>query len=940
MEYVALDLETTGLDASRDRVIEVGAVAFTPDRVTSTLERLADPGRNVPEAVLRLTGIDPGALGRAGSPGVVLQELAEFVRGRRPVGHGAKLDVDFLVTAGIWPDGAEILDTLDVARVLLPGASSHSLPVLAADLGLEQPRPHRALDDADATRQLLLRLREEAAALDEDLKESMLALVAPYGWPVASFFAEALTSEAAEAPRSAPQVTTGGEQEVRQLRDVAPDDDPSTLAALLGPDGPLAQGFPGYEQREAQLQMLLAVAQTMQRGGTLVVEAGTGTGKSLAYLVPAAARAVSRGQRVVIATHTHTLQDQLMEKDIPALRQWLPWEVRACLLKGRSNYVSLRRWRRYLAEPCRDSAELCFKLKVLLWLHRTDTGDRSELRLQGTEEVFWARIASDPLDCVGFHCTDADCFVHRARGEAERADLVIVNHALLLADAGTGGNLLPAYEHLVVDEAHHLEDAATDGLRAEVDGPGLQALLGRLAAVDEGGRESGLLQDLASRGGLEAGGDVLLGAGPAAIAAQRQVADLFGSAADWLRERLPEEGARRDESLSLHPGHREGPEWERTAGLAADTTTALAALESQLGRALALGRDWLGGAEPDPSLRELESIRGRLGEARTLLAEAFQGPDPNRVYWLTLLARTNAVALRSALLDVGSLLQEQVFAERSSVILTSASLAVAGRFEYFCSRTGVGPSAETLILPSPFDYLRQSLIALPTDMPEPDSEEFEPLVAEVIADVARRLLGRTLVLFTSHQQLRDVYTDLKHRSDLDEVLILGQGMDGQRRQVLQVFEESDRALLLGTASLWEGIDVPGDRLSCVLIVRLPFPVPTEPVYAARAERLRDPFAQYALPLAVLRLKQGFGRLIRRRDDRGAVVLLDGRVLARRYGRAFLEGLPPAGRLLGPAAEVGARIEAWLAGDEEAAYESVGLTATEEEPEYRLDPDTW
>jgi DNA polymerase-3 subunit epsilon/ATP-dependent DNA helicase DinG len=197
-------------------------------------------------------------------------------------------------------------------------------------------------------------------------------------------------------------------------------------------------------------------------------------------------------------------------------------------------------------------------------------------------------------------------------------------------------------------------------------------------------------------------------------------------------------------------------------------------------------------------------------------------------------------------------------------------------------------------------------------MPEPDDDDFEPLVEEVVADVARRLRGRTLALFTSHRQLRDVYTALKHRSDLDEVLILGQGMDGQRRQVLGAFEDSERALLLGTAGLWEGIDIPGDRLSCVVIVRLPFPVPTEPVYAARSERLRDPFAQYALPMAVLRLKQGFGRLIRSRDDRGAVVLLDGRVLARDYGRAFLEGLPPAGRHLGPASEVGRNVEDWLA----------------------------
>jgi DNA polymerase-3 subunit epsilon/ATP-dependent DNA helicase DinG len=909
MEYVALDLETTGLEASRDRVIEVGAVAFTPAGVSATLERLANPGRAVPEAVLRLTGIDPEDLVGASSPKAVLSELAEFMRGRRPVGHGAKLDVDFLVAAGHWPDGLEVLDTLDVARILLPDAPSHSLPLLASELGLEQPRPHRALDDADATRQLLLRLREEAAALDEELKLSMLALVAPYGWAVASFFADAL-AEDAPAPPMRP-ARKSPEQPSERVGKGEPPDDDHAMVALLGPEGPLARGFPGYEHRESQLQMLLAVSQIIRRGGTLVVEAGTGTGKSLAYLIPAAARAVRRGERVVIATHTHTLQEQLVEKDIPALRRWLPWEFRACLLKGRSNYVSLRRWRRYLAEPCRDSAELCFKLKALVWLRRTETGDRSELRLQGTEEAFWARIASDPLDCVGFHCTDADCFVHRARAEAESADLVIVNHALLLADAGTKGNLLPPYEHLVVDEAHHLEDAATDGLRSEVDGAGVVALLNRLASLDESGRRQGLIQDILIRPRFDLAGDALLEAEPSALAASAHVAALFEATAEWARARLPEANGRRDESLRLLPEHREDAGWDRLSGLASDATTALAALQADLGRAVA-SRSVFGDQEPDQSLREVEVIRGRLEESRRALAEAFAEPDPNRVYWFVLLARTNSVLLRSALLDVGSLLREHVYQDRSSVVLTSASLAVAGNFDYFCSRAGVSRAAETLVVPSPFDYLRQSLICLPTDMPEPDHEDFEPMVEEVVADVARRLEGRTLALFTSHQQLRDVYTALKHRSDLDEVLILGQGMDGQRRQVLQAFEDSDRALLLGTAGLWEGIDIPGDQLSCVVIVRLPFPVPTEPVYAARSERLRDPFVQYALPMAVLRLKQGFGRLIRRQDDRGAVVLLDGRVLARDYGRAFLEGLPPASRLVGPASEVGEQVEDWLA----------------------------
>ncbi|HEX6548550.1 MAG TPA: helicase C-terminal domain-containing protein [Candidatus Dormibacteraeota bacterium] len=911
MEYVALDLETTGLDPGRDGVIEAGAVAFDGERVIGRFERLANPGRRIPDPVVRLTGIRDQDVREAPPATVALAELTAFCRDRQVVGHGAGLDLDFLTAGGHWEPGRELLDTLDIARILIPHAASHSLPVLAADLGLEQPRPHRALDDADATRQLLLRLREVAAGLDEELKEKMLALTAPYGWAIASFFSEALTAaspllpEPQRPPRSLPPASE---------RRRPPDDDPELLVELLGPQGPLAAALPDYELREQQQEMLRAVAQIMRRGGRLVVEAGTGTGKSLAYLVPAIARALRHGERVVVSTHTHTLQEQLMSKDLPGLRSWLPWDFEACLLKGRTNYVSLRRWRRYIAEPCQDSDELRFKLKVMVWLHQTETGDRSELRLQGREEVFWARIASDPLDCVGIHCTAADCFVHRARAEAEQADVVVVNHALLLADAQTAGGILPPFDHLVIDEAHHLEDAATAGLRQEVDGPGLLALLLRLA-VEEADKRLGLIGELLlqPRLGEDAGlVRALEGAFPLALGARARVERLFEIGSEWLRRRLPET-ERRDESLRLVPALREEPDWAPVHEAASAAATALGALDAELRRAVAAGRDWLLSEDPDPALRELEVIRGRLAEAGSLLHAALVVPEPNTVHWFTLLARSSAVALRAAPLNVGRLLRDQVYADRASIVFTSASLAVGGSFDYFCSRAGLIPGEiETLLLASPFDYLKQALVCLPTDIPEPQAPDFEPLVTAVVADVARRIGGRTLVLFTSHQQLRDVHTSLRHRHDLDDVLILGQGVDGQRRALLRSFTEHERALLLGTSSFWEGVDVPGDRLSCVIVVRLPFPVPTEPVFAARAEQVRDAFTGYALPLAALRLKQGFGRLIRRGSDRGAVVILDSRISSRDYGQAFLEVLPPASRYRGPVSGIGRRVEEWLA----------------------------
>jgi predicted DnaQ family exonuclease/DinG family helicase len=900
-EYAALDLETTGLDPARDRVIEIGAVAFTPDYVVSTLEELVDPGRAVPDTVLRLTGIRQEELRGAATPEAALQKLADFLRGRQPVGHGARLDVEFLEAAGLWDPSQQILDTLDLARILLPGAASHSLPLLSTEMGFTQPRPHRALDDADATRQLLLRLREEAAALDEGLKESMLALVAPYPWSAARFFAEALTA-LNPSPEPAPAVRRDSSS--RGKLAPAPPDDPMALAGLLGPEGPLAKALPGYEHRESQMQMLLAVAQIQARGGTLVVEAGTGTGKSLAYLLPSIARAVRHRQRVVVSTNTHTLQEQLMSKDLPGLREWLPWDFKAVLLKGRSNYVSLRRWRRYLAEPCSDADELMFKLKILIWLHSTESGDRSELRLHGREEVFWTRIASDPLDCVGIHCTKEDCYVHRARAEAETADLVVINHALLLADAEVGGGLLPEYDHLVIDEAHHLEEAATRGLRQEADGPGLVALLERLA--------QGLLGDLQRQPHLGASDDTFGEAVPQATAAAERVRELFRIADAWVAARLGE-SERREESVRITPALRDDESWTAVRQSAENTVTALTALDVTLRRAVGGVREWLGGEEPNQGIRELEMIRGRLEAAMALLDGALLRPDANRVYWFSQVSRAENLLLRAAPINVGSLLRARVYAERRSTVFTSATLAVGGTFDYFSSRVGLGPEAEELILPSPFDFYHQALVCLPTDMPLPEDESFDGAVEDLIAAVARRVGGRTLALFTSHRQLRDVHTALKQRVDLDEVLILGQGIDGQRRQLLKTFEEAERPLLLGTASFWEGIDIPGERLSCVIVVRLPFPVPTDPVYAARAEQVRDPFSQLALPQAALRLKQGFGRLIRRSTDRGAVVILDNRILGRDYGKAFLDVLPPASRFVGPGAEVAERVGAWLDG---------------------------
>jgi len=910
--FVALDLETTGFDAEHDRVIEVGAVAFTPQGVLGSLEMLANPERAVPAAILELTGIDPADLAAATTPSAALERLAAFMAGREAVGHGARLDLAFLTAAGRWPAGTEILDTLDLARIFLPGAPSYSLPLLVRELKLLQPRPHRALDDADATRQLLLHLIGVVAALPAPVRAKVAALVAASDYPVARFVRRALATgvpssaldvasnvSTAEPTRpTRPQRESQGEGEGE-----AAQDSPERLAELLGPDGPLARMLPDYEQRDAQVQMLLAVAQNLRRGGRLVVEAGTGTGKSLAYLIPAAARAAFRQERVVISTHTHTLQEQILGHDVPGLREWLPFSFTAALLKGRSNYISSRRWLRYLPEACASSEELCFKLKILLWLERTRTGDVSEIRLVGSEASLWSRIASEPLDCSGMNCTPETCFVHRARAAAEEADLIVVNHHLLMADAATGNNLIPEHQHLIIDEAHHLEGAATQGLRAQTDRASLLLVLDRLG--------EGLLGQLGRQTRLDVADRELELANDAARVARERCGSLFDAALVWAQEQVARPEGRSESSLRIQSGHRAQAGWVQLQGLAEDACTALAALDARLRRALNLAHDFVAGGDLDQALREVEIARTQLLAAAELIAQAFVTPDPDRVYWVHMPNWGPALALHSAPLEVGPLLSEHVYGHLSSVCFTSASLSVGGDFEYFLNSAGLDQQTDTLNLASPFDYLSQALMCLPTDLPEPREGAFEGVVEEVVADVARRIGGRTMVLFTSHRQLRDVYAGLKHRRDLDPVLILGQGMDGQRGHLLNSFVNAEQALLLGTSSFWEGVDVPGAALSCVVIVRLPFPVPSDPVFAARAERLRDSFRQLTLPIAALRLKQGFGRLIRRRSDRGAVVILDARLSSKDYGRSFLAALPPASRFVGPAREVGERVEAWI-----------------------------
>jgi DNA polymerase-3 subunit epsilon/ATP-dependent DNA helicase DinG len=631
-----------------------------------------------------------------------------------------------------------------------------------------------------------------------------------------------------------------------------------------------------------------AIERTFAEGGALVAEAGTGVGKSMAYAVPALASA-AQGERVIISTHTLPLQDQLVRKDLPALQAALGSDVAVAVLKGRSNYLCPRRWQ-ILRGSVTTREEARVVCKTLVWRTATESGDRAELNLMRGEGELWSRISANDESCDQRRCKrtpGVNCYLQRAREAAADAGIVVVNHALLLQDARMHGALLPQAEHVVIDEAHRLEDVATDAFGLGLYEPRLRRDLQR---VGHSVAVTSALRDPAR-----------------AEPAERIRAEI---------ERALERTTEVFDALSALLVPISGPAEERiriTAGLRAsdDRWLPVELAGERLGDAiLSIGvavervRN-LGGDEDE--LAELEAAMGELAAAHRAITRGLHEPRSSDIVWLE---RDNdgALELHVAQTHLGGVIRRTLVDTHRAVVFTSATLAVAGSFDFALDRFGIGDVAETLAVGSPFDHQRQALLALPVDIALPGEERFIAEAARLIEDVARALDGRTLVLFTSHATLRDAAAQLG-ALESDGLAVLTQGIDGSRRALLERFTQG-RAVLLGTQSFWEGVDLPGDVLRCVVIARLPFSVPDDPLIQGRAERYDDPFVEFQLPQAALRLRQGFGRLIRTKTDYGAVVLLDRRVVTKDYGEVLLGSLPDARTEHLPLDGIAARVAAW------------------------------
>ena len=691
----------------------------------------------------------------------------------------------------------------------------------------------------------------------------------------------------------------------------------------LGPAGAVARVLSQYEDRESQREMAGVVADLYNDGGVGLLEAGTGVGKSLAYLVPALRWAASNGERTVVSTNTINLQEQLVRKDLPFLAEAFEGEqeVRFALLKGWRNYVCLLRLAQskllastLLADDSRAELDA-----IADWAEQTTDGSLADLASPPRPEV-WDEVAAEPDLCRKSACPHyGRCFLFQARRAAAQADVVVVNHHLLMSDVAVrraqqnweDTAVIPAYSRLVVDEAHHIEDAAAAHLGTSVSRRGLQQLFSRLVRHGAGTRPGrGLLHSLEAR--LVAAPDLLNTASldivrksllPSVDAAREKATFLF----DLLHSYLHAHG---ETVQRLTADFAQDPIW--SAGLSAALTDLLGEI-AMLKSGLEMVRTRMEGAKkPDeavlPLIGEMAAVGRRL-EGAALALECTLRPPAGEpmVRWVELRGREGNVSVMSVPLDLAPILREDLFKKVETAILTSATLTSDARFDFLSRRLGLdsmGANVVTEIFPSPFEYPTHALFMVPTDAPAPNVDPSGHMQAVVrsIIDVTSAADGGVFVLFTSHRDVRAAAIELRARGVGRTRPLYVHGED-TRDNLLRKFRDSGRAVLLGTASFWEGVDVPGRALQGLIIARLPFRVPTEPVTAAHCEAIvergGDAFAEYMVPHAALRLKQGFGRLIRTATDRGVIVLVDPRAVNKGYGRALLRDLPPARRVFGP-----------------------------------------
>ncbi|RMH65857.1 MAG: DEAD/DEAH box helicase [Calditrichaeota bacterium] len=946
-EFVVVDLETTGLDPEKDTIIEIGAILYRDGQEAETFESLVNPRRPIPDFITRLTGIRDEDVADAPTIDAVFGQLEDFLSDKPFVGHQVNFDASFIEYQfrrihqdfKNWDNTAQRfkyfgrtrLDTLFLARILLPFLPRLKLGAVAAYFGINLENAHRAVDDARATGQIFLELLDRALALDNQIIDDIIHLLFANSARARAFFVPLLQYKREKKIDTPNKNLLDESRLVQSYYNVIGEDafsytpqeqhrglskvDDQHIRAFYMPEGALSRVVENYEYREEQARMSQLIADGFNDDAIVVAEAGTGTGKSMAYMMPAVEWAVRNrgaGQRVIISTNTKNLQEQLFYKDIPALFAARKGDFKAALLKGRSNYLCIDKWRLVMTDMNQrlSQDERARVLPLVLWARRTRTGDIAEnagFQLENNRGL-WQKFIAESSYCPGKNCRFySDCFLMKARAHARRADLVVVNHALLFSDLASENSILGEYDNLVIDEAHNMEKTAAQHLGVRLSYWSFRNFYHRL--YEDEPRKTGTVYQLEFRLAKSSLNEKqsseifrLIGKVKKGSLRMRQTVQQFYKPFNAeMREQMMRKGQNLSEMRwRYHKNFRYFRDHEEEIE---DIRKGMV----QLGRAINELSEFVQDLKADSFMfqdqigRELSALQKDLLNLQEAWHLCINADRSDHVYWLEVPfnPRNVDVQLNAVPLKVAEILHRNLFSRLRAAALTSATLSVNKRFDYFKNRSGLDlledKKVEGRIFGSPFDFEHQIHLSVADFLPDPRNETFPTQLAAFLTALHRREKRGMMILFTSYSLLNTIHERLKPAADADRVLLLAQGKSGSRNQMVQQFRENRDSILLGTDSFWEGVDIPGEALQLLVIPKLPFDVPSDPLIAARMDEIKErggnPFFEYSVPEAVIKFKQGFGRLIRARSDYGAVIACDNRLSRMRYGRQFLNSLP-------------------------------------------------
>lgn len=930
--FVIVDLETTGNTPKKgDRIIQFAACVVEDGKIVEEFSSLINPEKSIPPFIEELTGLTDEMVGTAPLFSEIAPKVMNLLEGAYFVAHNVLFDLSFLqeelIQAGYEGFYGSVLDTVEMARVLYPTADSYKLNELAMQEGLKHERPHQADSDAYVTAELFIRLYDKFHSLPLVALRRLLHLSEGLKSDISLLLDELVLEKEGQVENCPDSIEIYRGLALRKIADedrmiddngecFFPERDEEKEAFFL-------KAFSNYEKRSGQFVMMDAVFAAFSEKSHVLIEAGTGVGKSLAYLLPSVVFAKKNDETVVISTYTLQLQEQLLTKDIPLLQKMVPFQIKTSLLKGRHNYISLAKFEQTLKEEDDNYDTTLTKMQIIVWLTETKTGDVDELNLSSGGMLFWNKTKNEKMIYLEQKPWASYDFYKRARKKAEAADVIITNHALLLTDLASDNSILPKFHYCVIDEGHHFEKGAACHFGDSLDYLGTRILLSQFGQYEHKQyfyELEGIIKDKVSMSDPEYVQAFEINQLFTELIVEMD--DFYKAVRIYAKKKSRKTSANRV-TCRIRPGE-ESTEWSGVVVSGERFSFLIKDLISYVENSLTMLKKW----ESTFTLRQkkiLEDISLFLSELEKLrenLIKIIIRPSDSMVAWIEIDVRSvqNMTKIYAQPMSVSGILREQLFNKKHSVVITSATLSVKNSFQYIISELGLtGLDYHVKQIESPFNYKEHVQLVIPNDLPEVNNvplEEYVSAISEHIISIAEATKGRMMVLFTSYEMLRKTYDLIKESGLLEEYVIIGQGITGgSRTRLTRNFQKFDKAILLGTSSFWEGVDIPGEDLSCLVIVRLPFSPPNEPLTEAKCDVIRssggNPFSEYALPEAIIRFKQGFGRLIRTSSDRGIVIVFDRRLTTTAYGKAFLQSVPPIPVTTASISEIINLIHNWL-----------------------------